>query len=261
MIRKATDADRGLLLTVLKEHIIDNIYLYVDVLVLGLNKDYMKVWINDGKKHIDQVVLKYYESFQIFSKSKSISAIVQLVEQYKPTMISGEKKLIKDLHSIIKDKYKTSYGYVLEQKSIIDYVSQGNIKVAKLNDMEEVASLICTDKNIGSHYTKENLTQQLSSRLQESMGRNYVIKDGSKIIAHYATYAETENVAVLGGLIVDPEYRGLGYAKLLHTSLSNDLIKEGKRVFLFCQEYVLNLYLKLGSKVVGKYGKMVLEER
>jgi predicted GNAT family acetyltransferase len=64
---------------------------------------------------------------------------------------------------------------------------------------------------------------------------------------------------VMGGLIVLPEYRGNGYARLLHCYLSDVLIKEQREALLFChEEDVMNMYLKLGAIICSEYGKLTL---
>lgn len=261
MIRIAEEKDKEMILEVMKKNMVENIYLYIDILIYGLNNENLKVWINMEEFTIKQIVLKYYNSFQIYSNIGSYSDIVNLIFKYKPMMISGTKDIIKEIHRNVKGYYNVSYGIVLEQEQ-----SQLlNIKElptrALLDDMEKIADLICSDKNIGGHYSKATLNHQLSERLQDKMGRNYIIKKEEKIVAHYATYAETVDVAVMGGLIVDSSSRGKGYARILHKYLANELLNEEKRVFLFCDEELVKMYLTLGAKVCGEYGKLTLASR
>ena len=258
MIRIAEEKDKNLILNILRKNIIDNIYLYIDIFVFGLDKEYMRVWVNEEQKNINQIILKYYDSFQIYSKNNSFEAIIDLILDHKPSMISGSENVIREIHEELSSYYNASYGVVLEQEKIKMCENNNVPTLAILEDMEEIAELICIDKGIGGHYTAEILKEQLSSRFQEKMGRNYIIKIEDKIVAHYGTYAEISDVAVMGGLIVHPSYRGQGYAKILHTYLSNILIDEEKRVFLFCQEDVLKMYLSLGSKIRGRYGKLTI---
>lgn len=256
MIRVAQEKDKKVVLHTLRESMVDNIYLYIDILKFGLDKEYINVWINEEQNIINQIVLKYYNSFQIYSIINSYSEIVDLILKHRPSMVSGTENVIKEIHKNLKGDYNASYGMVLEQEKIQISEIENIPVLALLEDMEEIAELICNDKDIGGHYSKEVLKEQISVRCQEGMGRNYIIKKENAIVAHYATYAETSELAVMGGLIVHPSHRGQGYAKILHTYLSNTLSNEGKRVFLFCQENVLKMYISLGSKICGRYGKL-----
>lgn len=257
MIRIAKEKDKEKILDILKESIVDNIYLYIDILMFGLEKEYLNVWINEQQNEINQVILKYYNSFQIYSKKNSYNKIVNLILKHKPSMVSGTENIIRSIYEILKDSYDVNYGAILEQERIKVLVRDHKPTLASINDMEEIAGLICIDKSIGGHYKKSELVEQLSARFQEKTGRNYIIKEDDKIIAHYSTYAESPDIAIMGGLIVHPLYRGRGLAKALHIYLSNILVDEGKRVFLFCNEKeVLKMYLSLGAKNCGRYGKL-----
>ena len=261
MIRVAQKKDKEIILDILRENIVDNIYLYMDILLFGLNNEYITIWINEEKSKINQIILKYYDSYQIYSRISSYDDIVNLILRDKPSMISGTQNVISEIHKNLNGEYDANYGIVLEQEKVQKTEIRSLPILATLEDMEEIARLICIDKDIGGHYSKDILEKQLSTRFQEGTGRNYIIKKENNIIGHYATYAETPEMAVMGGLIVHPTYRRQGYAKLLHTHLSSVLINEGKRVFLFCKKDILKMYLSLGSKICAKYGKLTPKKK
>lgn len=261
MIR-AVNTDKPDIIRELRKNIFGNVYLYIDILIYGIENESIMIWINKRNDEIKQVVLKYYNSFQIYSveTETDYSEIKTLVLKYKPAMISGQADSIRKLRESVGELYEETYGAILVQpyteiKEMI-YIP----KLATIEDIEEIACLIYSDKGIGGHYNLNELITQLKSRLKDKTGRNYIIRQEGKIVAHYATYAEAPEVAVMGGLIVSPKCRLKGYARFLHCYLSNILIGEERKAILFCHQDLKEMYLKFGAAIHGEYGKLTLKK-
>ncbi len=262
MIKLAENQDKSRIIKFIENKIEKNLYLYIDILTYGINTDFLKTWINEDDKGINQVLMKYYDSFQLLSITADLRSAANIILNNMPSMISGPKDNIYSLGEILSDNYDSTYGVVLEQNSIDNNLVSDIIEEAGIDHMKEISTLICFDIGIGGHYKTEILEEQLIKRYQDKTGRSYFIKDKNQVVAHYSTYAETDSIAVLGGLIVHPSYRGKGYAKLLHSFLTNKIISENKRVFLFCtDEDTLKMYTKFGARVVSQYGKLTLKNK
>lgn len=259
MLRMATNDDKEAIINVLRKDIRSNAYLYIDIVKYGLDNEFVKVWVNSkGYGELKQIVLQYYNTMQLYVQGGELTGIIDLIVERRPDMISGRADVIRQIHSDVRELYTVTYGFVLSQVSKVDS-GVGSPELATEEDMEEIACLICSDKGIGGHYKPEDLKNQLVRRLRDNIGRNYVIRDKERIVAHYATYAEAPGIAVTGGLIVAPEYRGNGYAKKLHCFLSSVLLGEGRDVVFFCHDHdVLGFYLRLGASIHDKYGKLTL---
>jgi uncharacterized protein len=261
VIERATNDDKKAILDKLSKEISKNIYLYIDIYKYGVNSDFIKVWVQRKNNDINLVVMKYYDSFQLYATDDvtDYTSAIDLIMLYKPSMISGHSDIIHNIYPFVNSFYEEKFGYVLAQKYSNEISNVVVPELAKEQDMEEIANLICSDIGIGKHYNPDELKNQFIERYNNKMGRNYIIRRNNKIVAHLATYAEAPNVAVIGGLIVSPEFRGLGYAKILKTYLYNLLILEGKKVFLFCHdEEVLKIHLKCGGEICSEYGKLTL---
>lgn len=260
MIVRATNNDKQYILDKIGNEISKNVYLYIDIYKYGLSSDFLQVWVQKKNNDINLVVMKYYDSFQLYAADgiEDYSGLIELILENKPSMISGYSDLIRNIYPLVMDLYEKKYGYVLSHKNLSEESVNGIIELAQIEDMEEISNLICSDESIGKHYVPYELKNQFIERYKSNMGRNFIIRN-NKIIAHYATYAEVPGVAVTGGLIVSPEYRGMGYANILKSYLYNLLIKEGKNIFLFCNdEQILDIHLKFGSEICSEYGKLTL---
>ena len=260
-MRIATNKELPVILNQISKDKLQNVYLYIDVLVYGVDDANIDIWFelfDDGIV----ILLRYYDSFQVFKSTsaalpENISAVI---EKYKPKMISARLDVAKELSLYLDANYQLTSGYVLKYDGATEQdIKQSEVSYASKSDFEEIAKLICSDDEIGAHYSVDVLQEQLISRMESKTGRNVVIKDKSKLVAHFATYAEVSGLAVLGGLIILPEYRGKGYARLLMSYLSEILIKEKREVILFCNnEHILKMWIKLGASIYNNYGKLTL---
>ena len=69
--------------------------------------------------------------------------------------------------------------------------------------------------------------------------------------------AEIDEIAVLSNVITNPSYRGKGLATIVCSKLCNDLIDEGKKVYLInYTEESTGLYDKLGFEISCEIGKL-----
>ena len=76
-------------------------------------------------------------------------------------------------------------------------------------------------------------------------------------MSHFATYAVTEDVAVMSGMITDPACRGQGLGGRLVKALSGHVRAKGKTPVLYCYEEAYNTwYQKLGYTVIGTAAKL-----
>ncbi len=263
MLKLADKKDLDNIVSYLKQDIADCVYLYIDITVYGLDNPNMKVWYdNDDNGDVTLVVMKYYDSFQLYTDKEEYdtNAVNELIEKYKVSMVSGNCKMIRKLHPLCEKEYTADYGQVLEfgnVKKMISVKPHTIIRNAKIEEMYEAAKLICTDPDIGGHYTPESLCKQLEDRMRSSMGRSCIIEEDGEILAHVATYAEADGLAVCGGLIAKPEYSAKLYGFAVLNFLMEQLEAEGRRVFFFMMDPKLTkLYLRMGFYECADYAKL-----
>lgn len=249
-----------------EEYIGDNyykcLYLYLDLKKYGIDTSFVKTWIQKKSDNITAVILMYYTGMHIFSLKNDydLEELSEFINNKKPAMICGEKKIIKDVYNFLnEEEYNIETGYV-RKLTDLRLNDRTDVKKAEINDFYEIAKLLYEDEDLGSSYELDSLTQQLMDRNMEGYARNYVITENEKVIAHAGTGAENEKVAMLGYVITDPLYRGKGLAKKVCTAVCEDLKKESKDVFLinYSTESTA-LYDKLGFEQCCEWGKIFLD--
>jgi len=251
------------ILSYLKKDISKCLYLYIDIKKYGIS-DNLKVWkVVDSNQMIRMVIMKYYSGLQVFSEFNNfpLYEVVEFLNYINYKMISGEKTTIDILKAALGGGYITEYGHIQQLKnSNAEDVSNTffKIELPEDGDFLDIAKLICSDDDIGSSYEVIELKDQLLNRRNTHFGKNLVVKSEGKIIGHIATYAELENIAVIGGVIVDTKYRNMGIAKIMTVGMCKVLEKENKDIYLFVyKDFVRKFYRKLGFEDVCECGKIV----
>lgn len=251
----------------IKNYIGDNynkcLYLYLDYIKYGLNNKNIKFWLNIEQNEIKSIILKYYNGMHIFSKNHDCNydEIIQLILKENPSIICAERILIENISKFIKNtKYITEYGWVrvLSEKYICD---NSIVEKATPNNFKEISELIIND-HMGEFYNLNELISQMKERDKDNFGRQYIIKQNNKIISSASTTAEIDGIAVLSHVITDKKYRGKGLATKVCSKLCNDLISEGKKIYLInYTDESIGLYDKLGFKISCEIGKIYLKDK
>lgn len=256
MLQKITHYES--LLPHLEEDIENCLYIYMDLVNGKKENADMDVWVQEKERRPELVLLRYHESFQIYSRSETAhtAAAVQIMERYQPKMISGPEAVIRSLAEQTSGVYRVEYGSVYEVCSERRLPGFLDVQRAVETDAAEIAHLIGMDQKLGGHYDEQNLAQQLRNRIRSGTGRSYIIRGDGRIVAHTAAYAETKKYAVISGTIVHPDYRDKGYYPIISSYIARALKQEGKRSYTFSITPQMMRYHDKIDRKCGRYGKL-----
>lgn len=262
MIQLTTTAELKELLNYLKKDVQNCLYIYIDLSEYGIANPNMKVWIGRERGTVSSVVMKYHDGFQIYSKKDSGNEkdILKLIQEYQPERISGNEPIIRQLERLCKDDYKGTYGVVFHRTKEQLYVTptERQCVFADLSDIPEIADLLLAEKEFGDYYTRGELIQQLEDRYQTKMGRSMIIRESGKIVGHVATFAETDDIAIISGSVVDKAYRKTDYFYTLSNEFYDQICRvEQKDAYFFSTS---RRYITFFSKYFARcasYGKLV----
>lgn len=258
-MRQLTGRDVNVILKYLQEHISDCIYLYIDLQKYGTENPNVQFWCSWKGESPNTVLMKYYDSFQIFSAYEKwdIEETVKLLKEHPATTISGKENMIEELSALL-PAYVSAYGVIVDEKDYREFEQFESIREARPEDAMEIAHLMCTDKEFGNTYKVEILAQQLADRIRENVGRSYIMQEDGKIVAHTAIFAENEEIAVESGLVVDTAYKSKLYGMIIHEYIKKQLTEEGKKLYAFRIKSRMKRCTRAGinDTVCGYYGKL-----
>ena len=259
MYKIATQQDVDRLLQYLEQDLKNCLYSYIDLKKFGIDNPNLTVYFDEDDK-IKCSALKYYEGLQLFDADGKMDAeaTAALIKELNSHIVSSTVDVIEKLYPLLKDTYEMEQGYVTEMLSMSDCEISEEVRPAKLSEYDEIAKLVCSDKGVGGHYVPEELKELLLTRLEEGMGRNYVLERDGEIIHHAATYAELDNLAVISGVVTREDWRGKGIGTMAIRKLCHDLLKEGKKPCLFYYtKQAEGFYKKIGFEEGTGWAKLV----
>lgn len=233
------------------------IYPYANYKKYGLQSKIFTVYEINSK-----IFTKYDDSIQICFDTISDSECKEIYKYIKDNnirMVSAKQEIITKLAELM-NNCSTYVGYIFENTKLYNTNLSSIDHPTKEDEFKEIANLVCAcNSNNKSYYALNQYFKQIHDRFLQHYCRNWIYKINSKIVGHIATYAETNEFAILAGLAVDENYRHQGIAKnLLYYSI-NELIKENKTVYWFCYNNDLyNFYKSISSKCY-KYGKLMIQ--
>lgn len=260
-MKEARESDRERILRYLKRDVKDCVYLYIDITNYGISSAHMKVWYTEENGELSLVAMKYYDSYQIYSHKTDcgLDGLCGLLRENPAAMVSGRKDLIERLEREL-EGYTATYGIVFcfyTNPSGRSQESEFQIIRATQEDTMDIARLMCSDDNFAAHYTVEGLSGQLADRIHTKTGRSYIARnDKGELIAHIATFAETEDVAVVSGAVVLPEYRKTDVFVQLDSYMGYHMWQEHKRLYAFANSKKMIKLQKMYGTVCGEYGKL-----
>lgn len=255
-----------MILSYLEKDIGNCLYMYADIWKYGSDAEHVSVWYDADELGLRMVVMKYHRNFQLYTNRgfEDLGEVLELIEREKPLGISGRKEIITRLEAHLSDLYAAKYGVIVKtcltdlEKTKRALEDCGvNIERASESDAPGIARLLFLDEELRSVYTEESLAAELADRIRTGMGRSYVIRNGTEIVAHNATYAESDKFVVCSGLMVHPDYRDMEYAYWITLKSDLEFTMEGKDRYGFLLKHKLIRWReRAGDQTVAEYGKL-----
>ncbi len=259
MMKPADASEREKILRYLKRDAPNCVYMLADIQNLQhCENENISVWYQQGGNDIDVVVMKYYDSIQLFSLRDdcALSGVADIINRHAVSMVSGKASLIKRVAPLCPRYGRVLYGSVFRVERGRDACAP-NVCLATFEDIPDIVALICSDEALGGHYSPDVLLAQMQDRFSAHAGRSYIIRQDGLLVAHTATYAESDDIAVISGTIVRPGYGHLNYYAV-SSALVCQLLSEGKQVYTFSNSPKMIQYHSALHTRCAEYGKMVL---
>ena len=237
------------------------LYIFIDLCKYGLDNENFNAWIQyNDKSEIIAVVTEYYKGIQIYSKDVNLDAkeIAEFVLRKNPPVTLGMKETIDKVREYMPG-YEEELGTVGQLKQL-QVSPNPKAYSASVEELKEIVEILAEDEGIGKPYGFDSLYQQYKERKEENFGRNFILRDEetNEIVCHAGTYAELPELAVIGGVITSPKYRGKGYSKETLAAICEELLHEGKDVFSFY--YIpseTKMHQGVGFEKIGDWAKLI----
>lgn len=258
-MKLANKADVNNIILFLKEHVDHCIYIYIDIVKYGVEHPDIKLWYSETNKGINSVLMKYYDSFQIYSLDveRDKKEICHILEDNPVKTISGNEEVIRTIEKCFLEAYVVNYGIVVKETKYKKLPGFDKVEPALISDCEAIAQLMCQDEEFGNNYEENELARQLKDRMQTGMGKSFVLRENGEIVGHVATFAEADDLVVQSGLIVSKKAKNPFSGLVLHEYMKGVSLENGKSVYAFRIKEEMKKYEKSpGTVICGHYGKL-----
>jgi len=238
-------------------------YLYMDVLECGIEDEGLGLWVSEENGKIQAVMYQYYDCLHIFSRANCpVRDVLTVMSEINPKVIvSSEENIGLLQNELDMEQYIYELNHIITTDVMMNENSDVEVMDATKEDVPEIVDMMMKDKIYYEVYTSEKLRGDLTRRLEAGFGRLFIIRDeNGRLVCADATNAETEDLAVIGGLVTDPEMRGRGLGAAMTAKVWNKVLMEGKRGLAFLlddNEKTINLHKKLGYDFIGYSARLI----
>lgn len=259
MIRQADKNDISRILAHLKKDIENCLYMYIDIKSYGT--DNVTVWFDEDQDGIIYVAMKYHDSFQLYTDRNEFDTgeLVAMLRKDSPSMINACEKMMKLIQDDFTDDYNPIWGTILELSRFAGLETNAvKVEVATMDDIGEIAELICNDEYYSDAYTYDEIYGQLRERMETDMGISYVVREDGKIIAHNSITAQCDDICIAGMLIVHRNARNNNISIELERFIIEETKRRGKRLFGFSTDKRrMRVFKLMGNSTAAIYGKLI----
>ncbi len=254
-------------------------YLYMDLLECGTQADGVGLWVcetceaseasetcEEENGGLSAVMYRYYDCLHIYSRELCpLEDVLALIGELDPKVITGKQENIDRIAEALgKDRYTYELSHIITADKLMDGKSDLTVQPAGEADVPEIAALMMKEHIYNTVYTYDNLCEALVRRIREGFGRLFVMRtEEGRLVATNALSAESEEFAVINGLVTDPDMRGHGLGRAITASTWNLVKNEGKRGLAFLgadNVNTLSLHRKMGYTFLGLYARLIRED-
>ncbi len=244
------------------------VYLYANLAKYGLRNKNMSMWTVEKSGSVLAIMQKYFSCMHLYSKGDDwlSDELLNLITQEAPRTIFATQdnahKLLSSMSNRYYMKVMNLYSLPVESNATLgidslEYINQ--LQEATTTDIEDISDFLMQDEEYKKNYDRRTLNNQLAERLIDKFSRYYIIRKDEKIVASVSTKAEHPSFAVVGGVMVDKDYRGRNIGKCITYNITKILQSEGKEALSFVSENNIastQMFKQIGYNLIGSSGKL-----
>ncbi|MBQ6197297.1 MAG: GNAT family N-acetyltransferase [Lachnospiraceae bacterium] len=226
-------------------------FLYTNLVKYGIHNPNTSLYVLTEQKSLIAVAFLYYDCLHLYFRNsfKDFDNIIHIINELNPRKIfmpSSNSTLSLPLLD-----YSSKEVLVMAPKHFSD-IDTSYVKNAEQSDIYRIAQFMCTEWADG-YDSVADLCQQMSERIADNYGRTKYIESEGNIVACVSSYAELNDFAVCGGLLVSDTQRGKKLGSVMLRAIYEELSKEGKSPCgIIVEDYSRIFHEKNGFAIVGK---------
>jgi predicted GNAT family acetyltransferase len=263
MIRRLGEPDRASINQLLSADEAHNLYLMGNLTTIGFEADFCDFYGDVVDNRVRAVVNRYMTGWTIYGESEADwVGLGQLVDAHavEATRLSdnpgGVPSFLPYLHRYHADRVIEDQLMELPEGALRPVGPREGFVVRKatLNDLDGLITL----------YADAGDMARSASGVELPLRDHHLwlgLRHGV-VVASALTNAETERLAMIGGVFTRPEWRGNGLSQAVCSGLCMELVATGRKPFLYWHEPAAgHIYAKLGFSAIGTWRSVRLARR
>ena len=239
-------------------------YVYTNVIKYGLGADKVFTWIDRSEdNNILGIYLLYYDCLHFYTNDIDTYPVQKLMEfikthAHKVIMLQGG---IGDrIDAFLSEDYYSERNHVIDMDKVGLADQEYRSEIGTREDIEQIANLLMADAEYINVYDRQTLLEQMLDRYDNNFSRFFVVKMDDKVVASCHTYGEVPGFAMVGAVIVHPDYRRRGLASDVENFACHILEKDNISRVGFINYHntaSLALHEKLGAYSIATLAKFM----
>ena len=239
-------------------------YLYVNLKTFDFCNDSVKLYMDQEEGVLQGIYLLYYDCLHFYTQVEDTyprDKVLDMIDKLSPRVTMLQDVIGQSIKEILLKDFILERNYIIDMDNINVQPEEGfRSVIADREDIVAIADLLLSEEEYSIVYDRDVLIKQMLERYDLGISRYYAVKEGEIVTASCSTYGETDDLALIGGVIVHKDWRRRGLAADVENHACADLEAEGlSRVGFVNYENApsLALHKKLGAVVHATYSKFI----
>ncbi|WLR42727.1 GNAT family N-acetyltransferase [Bacillus carboniphilus] len=254
MIRRLTEADHDLCMSLLEKHPAENLFIIGDIENHGYHTSFQQLWGEFNKVgQIVAILLKYHGNYIIYGphtfNAKGFAEIINSDLDFQ--ILSGLDSMVSQIEPFINKPFQSKRKmHYAKLETIKDTYRKTiySIKKATPDDLPKIQDLISQIEEFTSTATIE----QKRKGIEGGNSRIFYIEENEVVISSASTTAENSSSAMIVAVCTHPNHKRRGLATECLLNLCSELLTEGKTLCLFYDNPEAgSIYKRIGFEDIG----------
>jgi predicted GNAT family acetyltransferase len=255
-IRQLNRDDTNELLDLLYRDPYHNIFMIGNLESMGLDHRALDYWGSFRDGQLVGTLMRYRVFWNVYDAGEAdLKGFAWLMDRRGDVQaLHGNDRLIARLAKLLRDyevreERRLHFCHLPELKPAL--TSSHSVRRATMADLPALVAFYAD--------AEEMTRDEKAVRRCLEQCRIFVATAEGRIVSAALTNAETQNLAMIGGVYTPPDARYQGYASACMFAICQDLVADGKEACLFYDDPVAEgIYRRLGFKEMGYWRLLLL---
>ncbi|PLT27812.1 GNAT family N-acetyltransferase [Peribacillus deserti] len=258
IIKELFSQDIEMVLNLLREDCEFNGLIISDLEAEDIKPSFVNVYGEFEQLKLRAILLCFKEKIVYYSNEhRDVQIFIEIIKQKNTNKMNGKKDLIEKFKPFLEIEFESN-SYISRMTSPKNKFRKNNVEIKKIQNLDDCYRLHNLYKRVNEYSfmvsDKDKFTKNQMKIIINGDTKTYYAEIKGDMVSTASIQAKGHKTAILAGVATPPQFRGNGYATKVVSELCNDVISEGKMVYLFYNNPTAGLiYNKIGFQEVGEW--------